>query len=60
MDHKQIVMVRLAALGISLSEQEIDLLATAHASLQKWEAIVQKMLQAESEPALIFQAKVEG
>ena len=60
MDHKQIVMARLAALGISLSEQEIELLATAHASLQKWEAVVQKMLQAETEPALTFQAKVEG
>jgi hypothetical protein len=60
MDHKQIVVARLAALGISLSEQEIDLLATAHASLQKWEVIVQKMLRAETEPAVTFQAKVEG
>ncbi len=60
MDHKQIVTTRLAALGISLSEQEIDLLANAHASLQKWETIVQQMLQAESEPAVTFQAKVEG
>ena len=60
MDHKQIVMARLAALGISLSEQEVELLAKAHANLQKWEAVVQKMLQAETEPALTFQAKVEG
>ena len=60
MDHKQIVKTRLAALGISLSDQEIDLLATAYGSLQKWEAVVQKMLQAESEPAVIFHAKVEG
>jgi hypothetical protein len=59
MDHKQIVMARLAALDISLSEQEVELLAKAHASLQKWEAVVQKMLQAETEPALTFQAKVE-
>jgi hypothetical protein len=60
MDHKHIVVARLAALGISLSEQEIDLLAAAHASLQKWEAVVQKMMQAESEPAVTFHAKVEG
>ncbi|MBM4258183.1 MAG: hypothetical protein FJ147_20100 [Deltaproteobacteria bacterium] len=60
MDHKQVVTERLAALGISLSAQEIDLLAKAHASLQKWETIVQKMLQPESEPAVTFHAKVEG
>jgi hypothetical protein len=60
MDHKQIVMARLAVLGISLSEQEIELLANAHANLQKWETIVQRMLQPENEPALTFQAKVEG
>lgn len=60
MDHKQVVTERLAALGISLSAQEIELLAKAHASLQKWETIVQKMLQAESEPAVTFHAKVEG
>ena len=60
MDHKQVVTARLAELGISLSEQEIELLAKAHASLQKWETIVQQMLRAESEPALTFRAKVEG
>jgi len=60
MDHKQVVTTRLAELGISLSEQEIELLANAHASLQKWETIVQRVLQPESEPALTFQAKVEG
>jgi hypothetical protein len=59
MDHKQIVAARLAAVGISLTEDEINQLASAHASLLKWEAVVQGMLQAETEPALIFQAKVE-
>lgn len=59
MDHKQIVVARLATLGISLSEQEVEILAAAHASLQKWETIVQKMLQAQSEPAVTFHAKVE-
>lgn len=60
MDSKLVVTTRLAELGISLSEQEIDLLAKAHVSLQKWETIVQKMLQTESEPAVTFHAKVEG
>jgi len=59
MDHKQIVAARLAAVGISLTEDEINQLAAAYASLLKWEAVVQGMLQAETEPVLIFQAKVE-
>jgi hypothetical protein len=60
MDHKQIVTVRLAAVGVTLSDQEIDQLAVAYANLLKWERRVQEMVQAETEPALIFQAKVEG
>jgi hypothetical protein len=60
MDHKAMVTARLAAVGISLSDEEITLLASAYANLLKWETVVQKMLQAETEPALIFQAKVEG
>ena len=60
MDHKQTVTDRLAALGISLSDAELDQLAAAYANLLKWETQVQGMLQAETEPALTFQAKVEG
>ena len=59
MDHKAIVTARLAAVGISLSDEEITLLASAYANLLKWETVAQNMLQAETEPALIFQAKVE-
>ena len=59
MDHKQIVAARLAAIGVSLTDDEINQLASAYASLLKWETVVQGMLQAETEPALIFQAKVE-
>jgi hypothetical protein len=58
MDHKAIVTARLAAVGISLSDEEVTLLATAYANLLKWETVTQSMLQAETEPALIFQAKV--
>lgn len=58
MDHKAIVTARLAAVGIFLSDEEITLLASAYANLLKWETVVQNMLQAETEPALIFQAKV--
>jgi hypothetical protein len=58
MDNRQIVAARLAAVGISLSDEEITLLASVYANLLKWETVVQNMLQAETEPALIFQAKV--
>jgi len=58
MDHKAIVTARLAAVGISLSDEEVTLLASAYANLLAWETVVQNMLQAETEPALIFQAKV--
>jgi hypothetical protein len=58
MDHKAIVTARLAAVGVSLSDEEVTLLASAYANLLKWETVVQNMLQAETEPALIFQAKV--
>ena len=60
MDHKQIVTNRLATLGISLSDQDLDQLAVAYASLLKWERLVQEMVQKETEPALIFKAKMEG
>ena len=54
------MVTRLAAVGISLSEDELDQLAAAYASLLTWEAVVQGMLQPETEPALTFQAKVGG
>ncbi len=60
MDHKQFVAARLAAVGIVLSDDELNQLATTYTSLLKWETIVQGMLQAETEPALIFKAEVEG
>jgi hypothetical protein len=59
MDHRQFVAARLAAVGISLSEQELDHLAAAYAKLLHWESVVQGMLQPETEPALTFRAKVE-
>ena len=60
MDHKQIVTARLATVGVSLSDDELDQLTAAYAVLLKWETVVQGMLQAETEPALIFKAQVEG
>ena len=59
MNNRDIVAARLAAVGISLSDQELDHLATAYGKLQQWESIVQKMIQPETEPALTFHAKVE-
>ena len=60
MDHKQIVATRLAQAGISLSDAELDQVTAAYASLLKWEAVVQGMVQPEIEPAVIFKAQVEG
>jgi hypothetical protein len=60
MDHRHIVATRLAAAGISLSDNDLDQLATAYVSLLKWERVVQELLQPETEPALIFRAKAEG
>jgi len=60
MDHKQIVTARLATVGVSLSDDELDQLTAAYAALLKWETVVQGMVQAETEPALIFKAQVEG
>ena len=61
MDHKAIVTARLAAVGISLSDEEITQLAAAYENLLKWETVARNIIEkAETEPALIFQAKVEG
>lgn len=60
MDHRQIVASRLAAVGISLSDQELDHLVAAYAKLLQWETVVQGMIRPETEPALTFRAKVEG
>ncbi len=60
MNHKQIVAARLAAAGVSLSDAELAQVTVAYAALLKWETVVQAMLQAETEPALIFKAQVEG
>lgn len=60
MNHKAIVTARLAAVGISLSEEEINQLAAAYENLLKWETVARNIIKAETEPALIFQAKVEG
>jgi hypothetical protein len=60
MNNRDIVATRLAAVRISLSEQELDHLAEAYAKLLQWETVVQEMIQLETEPALTFRAKVEG
>jgi hypothetical protein len=60
MEHRQIVVARLAALGIRLDDRELDQLAAAYASLLTWERIVQGMVPPETEPALIFRATTEG
>jgi hypothetical protein len=59
MNNRDIVAARLAAVGITLSDQELDHLTAAYGRLQQWESIVQKMIQPETEPAVTFHAKVE-
>jgi len=60
MDHKQIVTARLAALGVSLKDSELDQLAVAYDRLLAWEKVVQQMVQPETEPALVFRAQGEN
>jgi hypothetical protein len=59
MNNRDIVAARLAAVGIALNDQELDQLAAAYAKLLQWESVVQGMVRPETEPALIFRAKVE-
>ncbi len=60
MDHKQIVATRLAAVGIALSESDLEQLAAVYPKLLQWERIVSAMVQPETEPALTFRAQEEG
>lgn len=59
MDHRQIVAAKLLEAGINLSNDDLDQLAAVYPTLLKWETIVQGMLKAETEPALVFRAKLE-
>ncbi len=60
MDHRQLVEAKLLEVGITLSNEDLAQLTTAYATLLEWEAVVQGMVRPETEPALIFKAKVEG
>jgi hypothetical protein len=60
MEHKQLVAVRLAEAGITVSDDDLNQLTAAYATLLKWQSIGQGMVQPETEPALVFRAEVEG
>ena len=60
MDHRRIVAAKLLEAGIKLSDDDLDQLAAAYSKLLKWQTVVQGMLKAETEPALVFRAKVEA
>jgi hypothetical protein len=60
MDHKHIVTARLTAVGVSLSDSELEQLTAAYARLLTWETVVQGMVQPDTEPALVFRAHKEG
>jgi hypothetical protein len=59
MDYRQIVVAKLLEAGINLSNDDLDQLAAAYPALLKWETVVQGMLKTETEPALVFRAKLE-
>ena len=59
MNHRQIVEAKLLEVGITLSNDDLEQLATAYAALLEWESVVQGMVRPETEPALIFKAAVE-
>ena len=60
MDHRRIVAAKLLEAGIKLSDDDLDQLAAAYSKLLTWQIVVQGMLKAETEPALVFRAKVEA
>jgi hypothetical protein len=53
------VVAKLLEAGINLSNDDLDQLAAAYPALLKWETVVQGMLKTETEPALVFRAKLE-
>jgi hypothetical protein len=59
MDYRQIVATKLAEAGIKLSDDDLDQLAAAYPALLRWETRVQGMVKPETEPALVFRAKLE-
>ena len=59
MEPRQIVAAKLSEAGINLSDDDLDQLAAAYSALLKWETVVQGMVKPETEPALVFRAKLE-
>jgi len=59
MEPRQIVAAKLSEAGINLSDDDLDQLAAAYPALLKWETVVQGMVKPETEPALVFRAKLE-
>ncbi len=57
MDKREVVAAKLAEVGVTLSDDDLDVVATAHATILKWQGIVDLLLNRDSEPAVIFTAK---
>ena len=60
MDYKHMVAARLAGVGVSVSDSELEQLTAAYTRLLTWETVVQGMVQPATEPALVFRAQEEG
>ena len=57
MDAREVVVAKLAELGVTLNDDDLDELATAYTAILKWQGIVDALLNRDSEPAVIFTAK---
>ena len=59
MDRRAVVAAKLAELGVTLSDDDLDELANAYATMLKWQGIVDSLLERKHEPAIGFAAKTE-
>lgn len=57
MDTREMVAAKLAEVGVTLSDADLDELAAAYTTILKWQGIVDSLLNRDSEPAVIFTAK---
>jgi hypothetical protein len=57
MDGRAVVAAKLAELGVTLNDDDLDELAIAYATMLRWQGIVDSLLDRNNEPAIGFAAK---
>jgi hypothetical protein len=60
MDRRAVVAAKLAELGVTVNDDDLDELTTAYATILKWQGIVDALLDRNNEPAVTFAAKTEA